>query len=378
MLKENLKAHLFACLFRHCTTRELAIFKNTLKMKFPNQLNEFPMYSKTGIGNWLLFIGGAAFFGFVGYKVCAEAFEKQPFNQFILLLGVTAILFALCSLLAPWFYYRIVIWKDCIVFTRFWGLSRQVVWRNDLVSYEVLKKKAKYTTWDLLKLYTRDGHYSINSQMYANFLRLQLELTTDLRQTYNEENRTKARAERSERVIIYLFWVIAIGGTAILGMRAFFYRVDESELVSYSCVLSGKPAIETTTSNRRTRQFLYLPIPEHPGFSFNIHTPTFHATYATDLVRNLGQDDTLFIKVSRTDYETKIAKTKPIGFWEKNFGGYRHIKIYELTASDNTGYLTLSNYERVYRKEQKFNFWMFVVMMGAVVGLYWWKAGGDD
>jgi len=120
-----------------------------------------------------------------------------------------------------------------------------------------------------------------------------------------------------------------------------------------------------------------VPVREHPGFNFDIHTPTFQATYATDLVRNLGQDDTLFIRISRTDYETKIAKTKPIGFWEKNFGGYRHIEIYELTASDNMGYLILSNYEQVQRKEQKFNFWMFVVVMGAVVGFYWWRAGEE-
>lgn len=346
-------------------------------MKSQNKIFQLPLESKTGVRNWLLFIGGAAFFSFLGYKVCEEAFEKQPFNLFVLLLGIAAFLFALCALLAPWFYYRIIIHEDYIELIQFGGLRKQIVWRRELVSFELLKKKAKYSSWEVLKLYTRYEHYAINSQMYANFYELRFELMRGLRQTYNEEKRAKAREERSERMIIYLFWAIAIGGTAILGMRAFFFSVDQSELVSYSCALSGKPAIETTTSNRRTVQFLYLPVREHPGFSFNIHRPTFQATYVTDLVRDLGQDDSIFIKISRADYETKITKTKPASFGEKHFGGYGHIEIYELRSTDNQGYLTLTNYERVHRREQRFNFWMFVLVMGAVVGFYWWKAGGN-
>lgn len=347
-------------------------------MKTRNQIFQLPLKSKTGTGNWLLFLGGATFFSFLGYKVCVEAFEKQPFNLLVLLLGIAAFVFALCSLLAPWFYYRIIIHEDYIELIQFGGLRKQIVWRRELVSFELLKKKAKYSSWEVLKLYTRYDHYAINSQMYANFFQLRYELIMGLPQTYNEEKRAKAREERSERVIIYLFWLIAIGGTAILGMRAFFFSVDQSALVSYSCALSGKPAIETTTSNRRTRQFLYLPVREHPGFSFDIHTPTFHATNVTELVRNLGQDDSIFIRICRTDYETKITREKPIDFWEKYFGGYQHIEIYELRSTDKQEYLTLTNYERVHRREQKFNFWMFVLVMGAVVGFYWWKAGRNE
>lgn len=347
-------------------------------MKSQKQLFDLPLHSKTGTGNWLLFLGGAVFFSFLGYKVCAEAFGRQPFNLPVFLLGIVCILFALYSLLAPWSYYRIVIGNDCIVFTRFWGLSRQAVWRKDLVSYELLKKRAKYSSWEVLKLHTLSGDYSINSQMYANYFPLRLELTGGLPQTYHEERRAHAREARSGRVVIYLFSAIAVGGAAILGMRASSFKVDESKLVSYSCTLSGKPAIEITRHRGGHRPSLHLPVREHPGLNFNIYKPTFHAVYASDLVRNLDQGDTIFIRISRADYETDITKQRVAGFWEKYFGGaYKHIEIYELRSADNQSYLTLTNYERVAYRDRKFDFWLFVVLLAVLLGVYLWKGTED-
>ena len=143
-------------------------------------MQTFPIHSKTGTGNRIVFLIGAAFFGFLGFKIGAEAFQTQPFNVFVALLGLTCALGALYCLLAPWLFYRIVIFEDRIELIQVFGLRKQVVNRKDLVSYEIVKRKAKHSTWEVLKLYTADDRYSINSQMYANFGELQGELTEGL------------------------------------------------------------------------------------------------------------------------------------------------------------------------------------------------------
>lgn len=143
-------------------------------------MQSFPIQSKTGSCNWSVFLVGAAFFGFLGYKIGAEALQTKPFNIFVGLLGLTCVLGALYSLLAPWLFYRIVIFEDRVELIQFFGLRQQLIDRKDLVSYEIVIRKAKNSTWEVLKLYTADDHYSINSQMYVNFWELRHELTRGL------------------------------------------------------------------------------------------------------------------------------------------------------------------------------------------------------
>ncbi len=76
--------------------------------------------------------------------------------------------------------HRILIFEDRVELIQFFGLRKQVVARQDLVSYEIVIRKAKHSSWDVLKLYTADDYYSINSQMYFNFWELQHELTKGL------------------------------------------------------------------------------------------------------------------------------------------------------------------------------------------------------
>ena len=59
-------------------------------------------------------------------------------------------------------------------------IVEKLIDRKDLVSYEIVIRKAKNSTWEVLKLYTADDHYSINSQMYVNFWELRHELTRGL------------------------------------------------------------------------------------------------------------------------------------------------------------------------------------------------------
>lgn len=348
-------------------------------MKSQNRLFDLPLESKTGTGNWLLLISGGAFFCFLGFKVCAEAFEIRPFNLLLFLPGIICMLLALFCLVSPWLYYRVIIHEDYIELIQFGGLRKQIVWRRELVSYELLEKKAKHRTWQVLKLRTPHDDYSINSQMYANFFFLQHELTDGLRRTYHEENRAKARAERNERIFVYLFGGIIAAGTVILGIRAFPYHVDESQLVPYSCTLGGKPAIQTTRyRGGHEKPSLFLPIREHPDLNFNIYRPTFYAVYAADLVRHLDQGDTIFIRISLAEYETEITKQRAAGFWEKYFGGaYKHIEIYELRSADGTEYLPLAEYERANFRDRKSTFWMIIVMIGLITGLYLWKGKED-
>lgn len=140
-------------------------------------MQTFPIQSKTGTSNWIIFLIGAAFFGFLGYKIGAEALETQPFNVFVGLLGLTCTLGASYCLLAPWLHYRVVIFEDRVELIQFFGLRKQIVNRKALVSYKIVVHKAKNGSWEVLKLYTSDDHFSIILEMYANFWELQYELT---------------------------------------------------------------------------------------------------------------------------------------------------------------------------------------------------------
>ncbi|MBL7775946.1 MAG: hypothetical protein JNK89_08075 [Saprospiraceae bacterium] len=138
------------------------------------------LISRTGTTNWVIYIIGAVFGAFVSYKILAEELQRQPLNPWAFLLGAVLGLFAVFCVLAPYLFYRVFVYTDRVELVQFFGLRKQTIWRTDLVSFELLERKAKNSSWTVLKLYTRDNSYTLDSRMYANYLELLEELAHDL------------------------------------------------------------------------------------------------------------------------------------------------------------------------------------------------------
>jgi hypothetical protein len=336
-------------------------------------MNTYPIQSRTGRTNWAILLAGAAMFGFLAYKVGIEAAQAKENPQFVVFLAYTSGLAALLCLAAPWLFYHITLYEDCVVLAQLGGLRRILLWRHELASYELEKRKHKYATREVLHLRTNYGRrYSIDSQMCSNFEEIKKELTKGLPKHSRRAKNIGGWPVFFHYLGIVVVTTIAVGGFWILGRRAFLFRINEKELVGFACTLAEQPSIECTQHRSSKRYHLSLAVRERPDLNFDIYQPAFRATYSTQFVRNCHAGDSIFMWVSPQDYHGKIMGEQPVGFWENLFND-KHVEIYELAAKDNLGYLTVVNYERAYRTANRVTFWIWLFAIAFLSGIYWWE-----
>lgn len=140
-------------------------------------VSPLPLSSRNGAFVRIGCLAFAALFGFFSYKMIPFARHYEHLVFYIP--TVAFILLTIICLLAPWLYYRVIIYPDHVEFTQL-GVLKRYVKRTDLLSYEIFKRRTKYKSWEVLRLYTRRGQYTIDSQMYVNFGEVVRELIIDL------------------------------------------------------------------------------------------------------------------------------------------------------------------------------------------------------
>lgn len=338
------------------------------------------LQSDIGAYHWKLILVGAAFFTFIGYMAATESLQKQEANTATWIIGIITFLAVAVTLLSPWIYYHIVIYKDYIEFTSLGGLIKKKVWRKDLVSYRLyLKRVYRGPDYKVLKLFTTDRHYTIGSNVYGNFEELQRELKSGLPRKDRPEKPTltprkllepyliRALDNRLKPYLIALYVLVLIGGCWWIGSLR--YPTAEIGMVAYAATLLEKPAVKTDVSSTQ-KPYLTLVLAEHPGLAFAMRIRRAHATELTEMIAKQMAGDSVIIWLDPLDYNSHITKESALFMEKRDFGSIRKVEVFGLAIRSGNGYHTLHAYEPHIWYKRRTNFLSFLFIMGLIAWVY--------
>jgi hypothetical protein len=319
---------------------------------------------------FVLIIGGVLSGG-LGYWLSHEALQG-PYPQIVELgLGLFFGLFGIVCLVALFTFNSFSIYTDRVEISSTFGLVRKTVYLRDIVTYTEIEKQNKHARWTDLTIYTDRTKFKIPSNGYNNYFELRAALIAKVPRDKKRERSWHKSNDTMSGIVLMVCSLFAF----FAGWH-FYVAKDEpiqpSDIVIVSGVITNEVKIDKGSKGSRSIKIKLQP---YPDFDFQISGQAYSATYSGDYVAYVKTGDTLYVDILRHEYETKISKEKPIGFWERSIN-YRFIRVYGLCDAHRC-YLYTSDYNRHHQSDSTIGLIFFgfigVVFLGA--GLYLIKVG---
>ena len=124
-------------------------------------------------------------------------------------------------------------------------------------------------------------------------------------------------------------------------------------------------------------QAIQLHLKSYPEFSFDLNGIALAETNARDFESNVKVGDTLTLEVLKEEYQKKLSREIPLGFWDKTLN-YSLVSVYGLRDQNST-YLHLADYNRAKQKDSPIGVWLFGLIglwvLGTGIYMYSGKSG---
>lgn len=189
---------------------------------------------------------------------------------------------------------------------------------NEIVrQYKKGEKKCLTILADDKKKYTLEGDEINYSEIKEAILKKQIKEAQYLEEHINS-------------MFYFIFIPTIIFIVALIGTFINYINEPKSsyELITISGTIYEKPKNKT---HSRPGSYLGLDIylREYEDFTFGIDEGDLSKSEAKEIVSKLRFGDTLVLKISKEDYDSKITKTRDAGFFKKHLG-WRFINVLEL------------------------------------------------
>lgn len=309
---------------------------------------------------------GAVLSGSAGYWLSSTALQG-PYPQVIELgLGLFFALFGVLCLAALFTFNTFYIYSDRVEISSTFGLVRKTVYLRDIVTYTEIEKQNKHGKWTDLTIYTDRTSFKIPSNGYNNYFELRSALTAKVPR---DKKREHSWHKTNNTMTGIVFIVMSL--FAFYAGWHFYIAKDEpihpSDIVIVSGIITNEVKIDKGSKGSRSIKIKLQP---YPDFDFKISGIAYGATYSADYVAHVKTGDTLYVDILCHEYETKIIREKPIGFWERSIN-YRFISVYGLCDTHRC-YLSTSDYNNHHQSDSSLGLLFFAALgvVFLVVGLY--------
>jgi len=160
------------------------------------------------------------------------------------------------------------------------------------------------------------------------------------------QGKTQVAATPNRKPLIMLFLFFFVGGLGMWGNVFYSYSIKDRKVAASDIAGVGgiviSPVKITNTGGRGARNLIEIKLVQYPQFTFRIDYAAYAATKRRDYLNYARPMDSVFIDILASDYQKKISKEKPLGFFDKSVN-YGTIDVYGLRDKHNS-YLTLQDY----------------------------------
>lgn len=294
----------------------------------------------------------------ISYNI-AKAYPQLP----EIACGVLLLLFGLYCLYYCFSRKAIYLFEDSIQLKPgLFGRSTEIR-IADIQSWAEILKTSKYNNWEELYIFTANQKYRFESYNYDYYYFLKDTITK--KKTRNLEYEQK-RDRKSIRNFSFFFLFF---GLLFLGMGLNFYlRIDapfpKKPYVTLNQIITSE--VKTKREGKSSRSF-QLRFNDYPEFNFNIKGNYFRAMYVDDFLAEVQRGDTITVRILKDDFEKKLAKTKPLTFWDKSIN-YYDIPIASVSHG-NKDYLTLADVAVEKNSGRESNAWTLGIFGSVLFGV---------
>jgi hypothetical protein len=298
--------------------------------------------SENSFGSYflILFIGGIGGL-FICYYLTSSAL-KEPYPQITgIILGSFFGLIGVVSLFCIYSFDTILIYSDHVVIRSIFGNIKKIIYIQDITIWTEVEKENKHLKWKELAIYTTQTKYQLNSSIYTNYPQLKTALILGKPRDLQKQDR------RSRRNNLYLAVGLTIVGGLFLYSASLIYsrgdvEINSSQLQTITDTITS--TAEIGKSSKKSSRSIHIKLKSFPAFNFNISGNAYYAMRTNDYIANVKVGDMITLSIMKDDYQMKLTKEKPLGFWDKTVN-YSSIYVYELLDRKNT-YLSLQGYNK--------------------------------
>ncbi len=311
----------------------------------------------------ILLLGGLGMF-WGCYALISEAISS-PYPQLLdVSFGIFFGVLGFLSIIGIYHLDSILIYSDCVKVKSIFGNTKKTIFLDEITSWTEIEKENKHNRWTELTLYTERTKLKLSSSIYDNYPELRRTLVRGKRRDFDREKKWSNRNN-----LYYAIGFAILGGVFLyLGYDCYATKDKEviySDLHTITDVITNKVEIQ---KRRKGSSWIRINLKSYPSFNFDIDGLAYSATYASEYVANVKVGDTLYVDIRKDDYQMKLTKEKPLGFWDKTIN-YSIIPVYEL-RDKNLTYLSLLGYNGEHKSDTSFGFWVY-----GLVGAFFFGTG---
>lgn len=318
--------------------------------------------SKNKVSIELFFtILGTLVFGGISYFLISIQFKDKTYPELFIL--IAAGFFGLLAFVIFLFIFRIhkvFVFEDRILKKSIFGYSRNVIFYDEINDYTEIVKDNTSGSWSEFTLHTNNKTFSIISKDYENYYELcsYLKNKSVLNKTKSKKIKNKTPGWIKVLYVIMAVFMLYLFYSLI---TIFLHRNDEinhDELSQISGHITNKIEVSKTAKGTRS---IHIFLDNYPEFSFGISGSAYSALEDSKLIKNVKIGDELTIKINTDEYEKKITKRKPLGFFDK-YSSYNHISVFELRDNNYT-YLSLDTYNEDKKNDSTYGVPLFLLVL---------------
>lgn len=307
----------------------------------------------------ILVLGGIGMLTTVYYIISSTFDAPYPQLTEICLGGLFGI-FGLISIVSIYSFNSIEIYSDHFKVISIFGKTKKIVYLGDISHWIEIEKENKEMKWYDLIIFTPNTKVKVTSLLYKNYPELKRSLVKKIQRDILHQRNWHRKRSLIAGVVLLL-----VGGIVVFS--AYFLYSDEIndtssfELHTITDIIINKAEISAGAKGSRSVQ---IKLKKYPTFKFDIAGVGYEAMFSSEYVSNVKIGDTLKIEILKDDYQMKLAKEKPLGFWDKTID-YFHINVYGL-RDKKSNYLSLSDYIDAKNNDMP-GFWILVGFLGMFI-----------
>ncbi|MEM6398083.1 MAG: hypothetical protein AAF741_17160 [Bacteroidota bacterium] len=238
------------------------------------------------------------------------------------------------------------------------GKLKREISATDIESYKEIEKENKYSKWKDLTIFTKGSKYKISSYSHSNYESLRRALIKGKNKNSYAEKMWQYKMNKRYGIgfsIIGFLLILFFGNTYLKKDL----DVSPDNLTTIEGKVLNNVKIKKSGGRNRSRS-IEIELEEYPNFKFKIGNNGLNATKANSLIKNIQKGDIIKIDILKDQFQKKITKEVPLGFWDKGVN-YRNIGIYGLKDKQNS-YFNLRQFNRNRKSDR--NSWAMYLLLG--------------
>jgi hypothetical protein len=297
---------------------------------------------------FLFFIGIGIYFLYLSFDA---PFPQVPF----IIAGAIFVTFGVIISRQIYYFNIVSIFENYFEVKSIDGKTQSLVYFNEIISWYEIEYESKHVLYFDLYLCTNSNKYKIKSDYFSNYDEIKSKITHNTIRDTEEE--TVINNKKEFRLAYGLFAASALLLLIIVPYNLMKNDVTNDDLITIEGIITHNGRI---SGGGKSSKSIKITLKSYPDFTFGIYGNAYSVAKVKDYSDNVFEDDTLFLEISKVDYQVKLAHTMKPTFLNSSVN-YFDIRVYGLRDKNRT-YLTYQDYENDAKSDDNPGTWIAGVL----------------